>query len=429
LTRRLCSSVRSGRPLLWLGIATVAALFTAGPVSAAPFVYVANHNGNSVSQFDVSVGGLLAPLAPPTEPAGGGPFGVSVSPDGSSVYVANGDASVSQYDVGAGGTLQPKSPPAVPANGTPFGIAMTPDGQSVYVTGGFGGGGVSQYDVGAGGALHPKSPPTVPAGHFPAGVAVSPDGQSVYVTNFDFFLAPDDDVFQYDVGSGGALTPKDPPTVKAGFGPAGVVVSPDGGSVYVANGLNDVSQYDVGPGGNLQPKDPPIVPAGSYPQAVAVSRDGESAYVTNYDPSVPGGNSVSQYDVGTGGALTPKDPPAVQAGSGATGLAVSPDGGSVYVANENGDNVSQYTAGPGGALQPKDPATVAAGDGPIGVAVEPAARLPTSIRDCLSGGWRDFGFHSAGDCIRFVIVNRICETLERRGHHPPFCPPALPRRF
>ena len=61
-------------------------------------------------------------------------------------------------------------------------------------------------------------------------MAVSPDGGSVYVTNVG-----DDSVSQYDVGAGGALSPKSPATVAAGDGPYGVAVSPDGGSVYVAN--------------------------------------------------------------------------------------------------------------------------------------------------------------------------------------------------
>ena len=59
---------------------------------------------------------------------------------------------------------------------------------------------------------------------------MSPDGGSVYVTNFD-----GDSVSQYDVGAGGALSPKSPATVAAGIVPLGVAVSPDGGSVYVAN--------------------------------------------------------------------------------------------------------------------------------------------------------------------------------------------------
>src|SRR5438874_1010830 len=85
----------------------------------------------------------------------------------------------------------------------------------VYVTN-FDGGAVSQYDVGAGGALTPKTPATVPTGGAPVGVAVSPNGASVYVTNINT-----DSLSQYDVGAGGALTPKSPATVATGTNPVG----------------------------------------------------------------------------------------------------------------------------------------------------------------------------------------------------------------
>jgi hypothetical protein len=62
----------------------------------------------------------------------------------------------------------------------------------------------------------------VPAGNHPATAAISPDGRSSYVTDYG-----DDDVNQYDVGSGGLLRPKSAPTVRAGTWPGGVMVLPD----------------------------------------------------------------------------------------------------------------------------------------------------------------------------------------------------------
>src|SRR5438876_10820303 len=52
--------------------------------------------------------------------------------------------------------------------------------------------------------------------------------------------------------------------------------------VYVANfASEDVTQYDVGAGGLLAPLVPPAVAAGNVPIGVAVSPDGGSVYVTN----------------------------------------------------------------------------------------------------------------------------------------------------
>ena len=182
------------------------------PTPRNPSVYVTNLD-QSVSQYEVGAGGLLAPLTPAAVAGGDAPFAVAVSPDGGSVYVANQNAdNVSQYDVGADGALTPKTPATVAAGNGANGVAVSPDGGSVYVTNRFDGN-VSQYDVGAGGALTPKTPATVATGGGPNGVAVSPDGDSVYVANLF-----DGNVSQYDVGAGGALTPKTPATVATGHG-------------------------------------------------------------------------------------------------------------------------------------------------------------------------------------------------------------------
>ena len=122
-----------------------------------------------------------------------------------------------------------------------------------------------------------------------------------------------------------------------------------------------------------------------------------SVYVTNSND-----NTVSQYDVGAGGALSPKSPATVATGVAPQGVAVSPDGGSVYVANESRDTVSQFDVGAGGALSPKSPATVATGAGSYGVAVSPA-QVPASKDQCKNGGWRNFPqFKNQGQCIAFV---------------------------
>jgi YVTN family beta-propeller protein len=222
----------------WALLTVVLVLAWAAP-AAADDVYVTTANG--VAQFDVAAGGALAPKSPATVAAGSVPTFVAVSPDGHSVYVTNtGSDDVSQYDVGAGGALTPKSPATVAAGSEPAGIAVSPDGHSVYVTNiaaavSFDGT-VSQYDVGAGGVLSPKSPPTVPAGQSPFGVAVSPDGNNVYVVNH-----ADGTISEYGAGAGGAL---------AGLGTVGtgpdaweVAVSPDSNSVYVTNPHSDSLTY------------------------------------------------------------------------------------------------------------------------------------------------------------------------------------------
>jgi DNA-binding beta-propeller fold protein YncE len=406
---------RSGsRRRLGLGVATAAVLVAvAAPAAhAAPFAYVANQSDGTVSQYDIGAGGLLAPLSPPTVAARQGPWpvatppepsGLAVSPDGKSVYVAiigfDYDAwpvqsGVTQFDVGAGGTLSPKSPAAIFTSCETVRVVVSPDGKSVYGSGSPDCAFLTQFDVGAGGTLSLKSPAYVQAFEG-LGIAVSPDSRSVYVANGS------DNVSQYDADAGGSLSPKSPPTVAADRSARAVAVSPDGKSVYVpvydeSGGIGSVFQYDVGSGGKLSPKSPPRVAAGPYPDAVAVSPDGKSVYVTN-------GVSVSQYDVGQDGALSPKSPAFVEGPAG-DGIAVSPDGKSVYVLSGGFSvkgTVSQYDVGQGGALSLKSPATVTAGLGARAVAVSPPGR-PTSKKQCRHGGWRQFGFKNQGRCIRFV---------------------------
>ena len=230
---------------------------------------------------------------------------------------------------------------------------------------------VSQYDA-FGGGLSPLSPFTVPAGSEPFRIAVSPDGRSVYVTNPGGGTVPGT-VSQYTVGPAGVLTPKTPATVAAGSIPIGVAVSPDSRSVYVTNSDldssdNSVLQYSAGADGALTPKSPPIVATGINPSGIAVSVDGHSVYVANVGRP-PSEGSLGQYSVGPGGVLTPKSPPEVGVGRNPSDLALSPDGRNVYASSIPNLTLSQYSVGVGGVLTFQ--MAVNSGPGPLGVAITP----------------------------------------------------------
>ncbi len=288
-------------------------------------------------------------------------------------YVSNDlSGSVSQYGASGGG-LSPLTPATVPAGGFSAGVAVSPDGKSIYDVG-YPNAGIFQYDVGSSGSLTPKTPANAPSGPCALGIALSPDGKSAYVTSYGSDVegcGPSlaGAVLQYNVDPlTGALTAKTPATVAGGPGPLGVAVSPDGKSVYVADsGSNTVSQFDVGSGGVLTPKTPATVTISGAPTSIAVSPGGGSVYVA-------AGSALFQFDVGSDGALSPKAPASVPIG-GTFGLAmqaiaVSPNDRSVYVANYP-DMVSQFDIGPSGALTPKAPAAVATAFGADSVAVSP----------------------------------------------------------
>jgi DNA-binding beta-propeller fold protein YncE len=307
-------------------------------------------------------------------PAQGAPF----------VYVTNADSgNVSQYDA-ASGALSPLSPATVSTvTASPGGVTVTPDGQTAYVstTEFFGTpeteAAILQYSVGTDGTLKLQASAPMPPNANPGSMEVSPDGRSLYATNPGGLGS----VIQYSIGAGGTLTLKSPPTVAASPGPARLAVSPDGRNVYVTSsvsGENLVLQYSVGADGTLSPKSPPAVPTGEDPLAepigVAVSPDGQSVYVANAEALFVLDGFVSQYSVGPDGALHAKSPPTVPAARHPFDLAVSPNGHDLYVTDETGARVLQYTVGAEGALSPKSPASVGAGRFPLGIAIQPDGR-------------------------------------------------------
>lgn len=246
---------------------------------------------------------------------------------------------------------------------------------------------VSEYEIGTGGTLSPLTPAAVPApGPLAIGVAASPDGRSLYVT--DFSGDPTSTVSQYDIHPlTGVISPKSPATVAAP-GAWGIGVAPNGRSVYVTDiSDNTVLQFTVEPiTGNLSPKTPASVAAGgpgSDPFNVAFTPDGRSAYVTTFN------SGVAQYDIDpVTGNLSPKIPATVAAGSTPEGIAVSPDGRSAYVTNINSGTVSQYDIDPvSGALSPKTPSTVGTGIGPTnGVAITPDGTSAYVYNSGVGGG-------------------------------------------
>jgi 6-phosphogluconolactonase (cycloisomerase 2 family) len=149
--------------------------------SNGQFLYAANSGSNNVTAFQVEASGLLT-LIPPTGagtnpvPIGGtAPGGITVSPNGSFLYTANGGGNVSAFAIGNNGllTLVPSSgssPNPTPAGTGPAAVTMSQDGQFLYVANR--GGGVSAYAIVSGsGALVPLTP--LLGNPFPAGTSPS----------------------------------------------------------------------------------------------------------------------------------------------------------------------------------------------------------------------------------------------------------------
>jgi DNA-binding beta-propeller fold protein YncE len=207
------------------------------------------------------------------------PASVAVNPSGTAVYVlAGGSDILSRLDLGEGTILQFSALPSsgggltklvgclsdngsngctkVSANVAPLthpgGVTVSPDGSSVYVAAGVGvshfyadpkGSGVLSFDGcvsddGSGGGCT-KGPQTGTPLKGADALAVSPDGRSLYLVSTTalswFSVAPQGQLtFQGCISDAAVPGCTDEPAKSLG-GADGVAVSPDGGSVYVTS--------------------------------------------------------------------------------------------------------------------------------------------------------------------------------------------------
>ncbi len=358
---------------------------------------------------------------------------VAISPDGTSVYVAaRTDHAVVRFSRAPDGTLTPAgciedvgatagcgAGNQTAGLGGAFGVAVSPDGKSVYVA--------SQNDMtvvrfnrAADGSLTPAGCiedtglSACGAGNQTAGlqgaisVTVSSDGKSVYVGSFT-----DDAVVRFNRAADGALTAagcfENTGLTGCGVGnqtaglngPLGLTVSPDGKSVYVASQQSQaVVRFNRSADGVLTPAGciehtlssacgaGNQTPAMNGADSVAVSPDGSSVYVA------AGEGSIVHFRRDTAGALTPagciEDVGQSQCGAGnqtpglanVLSVAVSPDGESVYASSQNDEAVVSFSRAPGGELSPigciEDDTLTACGAGNQTAGLDVAQRLAIS---------------------------------------------------
>ena len=241
-----------------------------------------------------------------------GAFGVAVSPDGSQVFVAStGDNSLTVFSRDSAGILTEQQllkdgRGDIEALAGATDVAIAPDGSQVYVVSSVDSA-LTVLDRDEAGNLTFRQAITDDFGGAnelfgASGVAVSPDGSQVFVTSQD-----DAAITVFDRDASGNLSFRQ--AIKDGqngaehlFGASGVVVSPDGNQVYVASATDAaITVFDRNADGTL-----------SFAQAVLDGEDGAELF------GGTGGTGIVTVD-------------------GFSGVSISPDGNQVFVTSF-GDN-------------------------------------------------------------------------------------------
>jgi YVTN family beta-propeller protein len=202
--------------------------------------------------------------------------------------------------------------------------------------------------------------------HYPAGLALSADGRSLYVAEN---LA--DSLAVVDLATGSVVQ-----RVATGRYPYGVAVGTEG-AIFVSNwGGNTVSVFALGPDGGLRPA--PTVDAGRHPSALAVNAKGTRLFVASGST-----DRVAVVDTRARRVVaTLLDPPPAGPDEGTTpnALALSADGTRLFAAEADANAVAVFELG-------------------AATADEPAARGADRLAGRIPVGWYPTSLAILGDTL------------------------------
>ena len=232
-------------------------------------LYVADRAGNSVAFVNIQMRTVSYVKT------GNSPNGTSVSPDGSTVWVANyDDSTVQAIDVRRRSAGKPIS---VGLN--PRWTAVTSDGRTVFVSN-QNGNTVTLID-----AATKTVQAEIPVGAHPTGIAFTPDGSLALVAN-----SASDDVTPIDIATRTALAP-----IPAGIDASMIAISPDGRTAFVSD-FSSLTVCKI----DIAHRTSQFIRTGLSPYGIAFSRDGKTAWVV-----LRGDAAVVPIDVATGRVGTP----------------------------------------------------------------------------------------------------------------------------
>jgi YVTN family beta-propeller protein len=281
--------------------------------------YVANTSADAVSVIDTATNQVTATIA-----VGNAPAEVAIAPDGSKAYVANtGSNTVSVIDTDAKTVLA-----SVPVADAPVSLAVSPLGDRLYVM-------TATCVLQVIDTASNSVAATVPIGGSSPRIAITPDGKRLFIA------AGTVSVIDTDTNTVIAtLVPEEAPVPGVANSAVAVAISPDGAKAFVPYYSYIYDFFGFHASGGVAVIDTKTLAVTgtvnlfSLPSSIALTADGDRAYVsigyywadTLYGAAFLPGRWVATIDTATSAVITWTD---LQ--NAPSGVAVTPDKGSVYV--------------------------------------------------------------------------------------------------
>lgn len=247
--------------------------------------------------FGASLSASAAPVLVTDIPTGSYPVGVAMSSDGTRVFSVSSTGTLYTVDTGSNQVI---STYAIPGATNTYAMKASPVSDVLYVIESVAG--ISSVFVINFSGATPSLTSTITVGRNSKSIAVSPDGSRVYIGNNG---SSDNSISVINAASNTVIAtvvaPAAPTTANAFLdAPVGLVVSPDGTTLFVSFYDDDASAASVPGLAKMSTSTNSFTqviefPTTVKPKGLAVTSNGQTLYMANFGTSTPGQQWIERF--------------------------------------------------------------------------------------------------------------------------------------